>query len=120
MVCHINWFVKGRQTKCSFSRLLSASGKNIEVACPKHDGGMGNRAIHKRLIGLQSKFNNISRVVVVVDSDDDPERAFNDACEEFNKANVANPAKSYPIPITLNTIAALAGSPETAISTCPR
>jgi hypothetical protein len=113
---------EGKADEVFFSRLLKTGGKSVDVACPKKDdpnGGMGNKAIHKRLIGLQAQFDKISRVVVLVDSDDDPAQALTDAQEEFNKANTANPAKPYPVPVSANTVANLAGSPETAITLVP-
>ena len=92
------------------------------IGCPKKEdpnGGLGKTAIHKRLIALQTKFGTITRVVVVVDSDDDPAQAFTDAAGQFNKANTANPAKPYPVPVAANTVATLVGSPDTAIVLVP-
>jgi len=113
---------EGKADEVFFSRLLKASGKNVDVACPKKDdpnGGLGKTAIHKRLIGLQAQFDKMTRVIVLVDSDDDPAQAFTEAVDQFNRANTANPAKPYPVPATVNTIATLAGSPDTAIALVP-
>ena len=111
---------EGKADEVFFGRLLKASGKNVDVNCPKKDdpnGGMGKAAIHKRLIGLQSQFDKITVLIVVVDSDDDPANAFAEARDEFNKANAANPSKTYPVPVTPNTLAA--GPLSTAIVLVP-
>jgi hypothetical protein len=113
---------EGKADEVFFSRLLKAAGANVDVQCPKKDdpnGGLGKDAIHKRLIGLQTHFDVITRVVVLVDSDDDPLNSFALACTEFSKANAANPAKLYPVPTTVNTVTTLAGSPDTAIALVP-
>src|SRR6266851_4081805 len=105
---------EGKADEVFFSRLLKASGKDVDVRCPKKDdpnGGLGKDAIHKSLNGLKAQFDKISRVVVLVDSDDDPAQALTDAREEFNKANTKNPAKLYPVPVAANTVTSLAGSP---------
>lgn len=109
---------EGKADEVFFARLL----KNVDVGCPKKEdpnGGLGKTAIHKRLIALQTKFGTITRVVVAVDSDDNPAQAFTDAADQFNKANTANPAKPYPVPVTANTIATLVGSPDTAVVLVP-
>lgn len=113
---------EGKADEVFFSRLLRASGKNVDVRCPKKDdpnGGLGKDAIHKTLNGLQAQFDKITRVVVLVDSDDDPTKAFTDACGELTKANAKNVAKPYPVPANVNTVATLAGSPDTAILVIP-
>jgi hypothetical protein len=113
---------EGKADEVFFSRLLKASGRQVDVQCPKKDdpnGGLGKAAIHKRLIAFQAQFDKITRVVVLVDSDDDPGVALAEAKEEFNRANTANPAKLYAVPANANTIARLAGSPDTAIAFVP-
>src|SRR5260370_14608140 len=113
---------EGKADEVVFSRLLKASGKNVDVRCPKKDdpnGGLGKDAIHKTLNGLQAQFDKITRVVVLVDSDDDAAKAFTDACGEFAKANAKNITKPYPVPAVVNTVATLVGSPDTAIALVP-
>jgi hypothetical protein len=113
---------EGKADEVFFSRLLKASGKNVDVRCPKKDdpnGGLGKGAIHKTLVALQAQFDKITRVVVLFDSDDNPDQAFIDACGELNKANAKNAAKPYPVPAAVNTVSTLAGSPDTAITLVP-
>jgi hypothetical protein len=111
---------EGKADEVFFARLLRRIGKNVQVSCPRKEiEGLGKAAIRHRLVGLQSEFDNIDRLVLAVDSDDDPTQAFADGCTEFAQANAANPAKQYPIPPAANTIAALAGSPATAIVLVP-
>jgi hypothetical protein len=111
---------EGKADEVFFSRLLKASGKDVEVRCPKRDdpnGGLGRTAIHKTLSALQAQFDKITRVIVVVDSDDDPNSSFEGACGEFIKANQRNPAKPYPVPVIANTLAG--GMPSTAVVLVP-
>jgi hypothetical protein len=110
---------EGKADEIFFSRLLKATGKNVNVACPKKEngGGAGKSGMFNRLIGLQAEFGRISHVVLVIDSDDDPDQAFADGCEGFKKANAANPAKLYPVPIVAN--APTAGSPRTSVVLVP-
>jgi hypothetical protein len=113
---------EGKADEVFFSRLLKASGKNVDVRCPEKDdpnGGLGKNAIHKTLNGIKAQFDKISRVVVLVDSDNNPAQALTDAQEEFNKANNKNPAKLYPVPVVANAISTLEGSPDTAIVLVP-
>jgi len=110
---------EGKADEVFFRRLLLASGKVVNVSCPKPepDGASGREAIRRRLVAFQSKFDTITRVVVVIDSDDDPAGALGLGQEEFRQANLANPAKQYPIPQAANVIAD--GNPQTAIVQVP-
>jgi hypothetical protein len=111
---------EGKADQVFFSRMLQASGKEVDVICPhRDDGGMGKTGIRKVLIGLQAQFDKITRVVVLFDCDDDPDTAVVDAGTEFQRANEKNPAKPYPVPVTANTVATLVGSPDTAIVLVP-
>jgi hypothetical protein len=112
---------EGKADEVFFRRLLADMGKVVHVQCPKleTDGAMGKEAIRRRLEALQTKFGFITRVVIAVDSDDDPATAFTAAQREIEQANLANPHKRYPSPATSNTIATLAGSPDTAIVLVP-
>src|ERR1700733_8099961 len=111
---------EGKADEVFFRRLLQASGKAVHVACPKPDvdGASGKSAIRRRLIGLQAQFDTLTRVVLLVDSDDDPAQALTDAKEELNQANLANPAKQYPVPTTVNLLAGT-GALQTAIVLVP-
>jgi hypothetical protein len=110
---------EGKADEVFFSRLLEATGKKVNVACPKKEdgGGSGKSAMFNRLIGLQAEFGRISHVALAIDSDDNPAQAFTDACDELRKANAANPAKPYPVPVTANV--ATAGSPRTSVVLVP-
>jgi len=113
---------EGKADEVFFSRLLKSSGKNVDVRCPKKDdpnGGLGKTAIGNVLVALQAEFPNISRVVVLVDADNDPAGAFIEACGQIDKANARNQAKPYPVPVAANTIVTLAGSPDIAIALVP-
>jgi hypothetical protein len=113
---------EGKADEVFFRRLLTSVGKDVQVSCPRKDdvdGGTGKDAIHKRLIGLQAKFGELSRVIVVVDSDDNPTKAFNDACREFEKANQENPKRTYPIASQPAVLTKLYGAPSTAIVLVP-
>lgn len=110
---------EGKADQVFFSRLLKASGKDVDVSCPtqQEDGGLGNKAIHKRLIGFQAQFEKIATLVVAVDCDNDHTVALSEAQEEFEKANDANPHKLYPVPTQANTLTN--GQPRTAIFLVP-
>jgi hypothetical protein len=110
---------EGKADEVFFSRLLKASGRNVNVACPKKEdgGGAGKSGMFNRLIGLQAEFGRISRVVLAIDSDDDPAQALEDACGEFRKANAANAAKAYPVPTGAGVMTP--GSPTTAVVLVP-
>jgi hypothetical protein len=113
---------EGKADEVFFSRLLRAGHKDVEVRCPRKDdpnGGLGKTSIRRRLIGLQSKFEIVTRVILVVDSDDDPTKAFGDACTEFEEANEANPKKQYPIPKQAAVVALSNDGPSTAIVLIP-
>ncbi|MGB6429084.1 MAG: DUF3226 domain-containing protein, partial [Candidatus Acidiferrales bacterium] len=78
----------------------------------------GISAIYKRLVGLQAEFEKITRVVLVIDADDNPVAAFNEGCVAFARANIENPAKQYPVPTTVDLITTT-GSPATAVVLIP-
>ena len=110
---------EGKADQVFFSRLLKVSGKNVDVSCPtqQEDGGLGNKAIHKRLIGFQAQLDKVTTLVVAVDCDDDHAVALDEAQEEFEKANRANPHKLYPVPNQANIL--MNGQPRTAILLVP-
>lgn len=109
---------EGKADEVFFSQLLRNSGKQADVRCPKpREEGYGITAIRNVLVGMQSQFDKIERVLVVIDSDDSPQQAFQAGCTEFTRANEQNPAKPYPIPMTVNTL--MAGNPSTAIVLVP-
>ncbi len=106
---------EGKADEVFFSRLLVSMGKNVQVACPKkdRDGAEGVSAIYRRLQGFHPYFNMIEKVVLAIDSDDDPQNVFLEGCKQFKKA------RKYPIPITVCAFAELAGAPKTAILAVP-
>lgn len=110
---------EGKADETFLSRLVDSAGLNANVSCPKldPDGAQGISAIRRRLSALQSTFGSLARVIVVVDSDNDPAAAFAAAQGEFRAANEINPNKQYPIPDAVNILTN--GEPRTAIIQIP-
>jgi hypothetical protein len=106
---------EGKADEVFFNRLLRANGKTVAVKCPEKetDGAPGKDAIFRRLKGLESEFDKLTRVVLALDSDDDPAKAFLDGCNQLRKAG------RYPIPMAVNQLESLEGAPSTAIVLVP-
>jgi hypothetical protein len=106
---------EGKADEVFFSRLLVSMHKNVQVACPKKetDGAQGISAMHRRLQGLLPYFDKIERMVLAIDSDDDPDKAFEEGCKQFRKAT------RYPVPEKASEFAEVDGCPRTAILLVP-
>src|SRR5580700_5136004 len=110
---------EGKADETFLSRLLDHAGIQANVSCPSRvaDGAQGKSGIRRRLLAFQSNFGTLARIVVVVDSDNDPGTAFAEAQTEFREANLENPNKLYDVPVEANVLSN--GNPRTAIVQVP-
>lgn len=119
--------VEGHSDREMIGSLLSTRAiPDIDVLCPASMGGMleGEDAIRQLLdaIAGSSGFGRLERLVLLVDSDDNPQeklKKMQDVLRATTPLNIAGSSGRYPVPDAVGIFANEASMPSVAISLLP-
>jgi hypothetical protein len=116
--------VEGGSDKALFKGLLANRDiTGFDVICPwdMEQGLEGEDAIRQLLDALpvNRNFVKLKKILIVVDSDDDPVAKFGKFVSVLNNTRPFSGNCRYPVPNAPNELASVAGSPQVAIMLLP-
>ncbi len=116
--------VEGGSDKAFFKGLLTNRNiSGIDVICPwdMENGLEGEDAIKQLLnaIVIHKNFLRLKKILIVVDSDDDPRSRFEKFKTVLSKTNPFSGNRKYPVPNNADEFASAEGSPQVAIKLLP-